>query len=407
MAEVDSLKINIEVDSSKAVSNLDSVTSAIKELNKAADDKSWKKFTNSVIRAGEASKGLGKLASAVKRLEGMQISPDLKKNLDAVAAAGEKLSAVGKGIHQFGYGLSKLSEVGRDSKKLEEVAASVGTFANKLSNAVSDETLARLERIAAAFREIQAGAKGAASTMNGIEKVNRQTTEQSKKKLAETVVLAKTLGSVFTSIHRGLSSMARDMFGILDASGITADIDAMGGAISKNIPVLGELTTAWRNEAKEIREILTSSENLVSKWANLMLVKVTHVITLLYSLAKMPFSKSSMGMTKAVMELVKLPVKKFANSITDLTKRWNRFVSSLSRIAVYRLIRTALKEISQGVKEGIDNLYQWGLIWQSSLSSADRFVNTMNTLATAFLYLKNAVGAVVSPLLFWLVYFLS
>ena len=69
------------------------------------------------------------------------------------------------------------------------------------------------------------------------------------------------------------------------------------------------------------------------------------------------------------------------------------FVASLKRIAYYRFIRTVLKEITQGLKEGLTNLYTW------SSAVNGNFAASMNTLSTAALYLKNSLAAMVSPLI--------
>jgi hypothetical protein len=58
-----------------------------------------------------------------------------------------------------------------------------------------------------------------------------------------------------------------------------------------------------------------------------------------------------------------------------------------------RLVRAALRKLVDGLKTGITNLYGWAQLVGNS------FVPTMDSLATSFLYLKNSVGAAVSPLL--------
>lgn len=71
----------------------------------------------------------------------------------------------------------------------------------------------------------------------------------------------------------------------------------------------------------------------------------------------------------------------------------DQFFSSIKRIAFYRAIRTALKLITQGFSEGIQNLYAWSAAVNGS------FAASMDRLATSSLYLKNSLGAMVSPLI--------
>ena len=69
------------------------------------------------------------------------------------------------------------------------------------------------------------------------------------------------------------------------------------------------------------------------------------------------------------------------------------FWQSLKRIAFYRAIRSVIKEITDAFKTGITNLYHW-----SDLVNG-HFAASMDRLATSSQYLKNSLGAMVSPLI--------
>ena len=79
--------------------------------------------------------------------------------------------------------------------------------------------------------------------------------------------------------------------------------------------------------------------------------------------------------------------------VHKFTKGLNNIISSFKRIAFYRFIRTVLKEITEGFKEGVDNLYQW-----SKLANGE-FAQSMDRIATSTLYMKNSLGAMVAPLI--------
>ena len=70
-----------------------------------------------------------------------------------------------------------------------------------------------------------------------------------------------------------------------------------------------------------------------------------------------------------------------------------QFFKSITRIAMYRAIRSALKLITQGFSEGIQNLYAWSAAVNGS------FAASRDRLAISSLYLKNSLGAMVSPLI--------
>ena len=66
---------------------------------------------------------------------------------------------------------------------------------------------------------------------------------------------------------------------------------------------------------------------------------------------------------------------------------------SLARIAMYRTLRTAIKEVTQGFSEGIKEVYLY------SATIDGQFKRSMDTLATSAEYLKASLGAMVSPLI--------
>lgn len=452
MAEVDSLTIRIKAETGSAVAQLKQITSLVEKLNTAASDSKWKSFANSLTRVGDASKNLGKLTSALKSIQNTQVSPKLKENLDKIADASARLSEVGKGVSQFGSGLARIAKLSENADKLGEnlrrvsshvidfsrsisklipadfgnkaatlaklasalrsfskigedtdlktkfagVADAVGIFAKRLNEAVSDEMLTRLERIAGSLSQIAAFANKAGKSLKALQKASKSQGDDQAQTLAKKWQMVL---KAVEAVNKAISEMGRDLYSALDSTGIIGDLDGMTGAITKNIPVLGELTSAWKNAASQIKNIVLSNSSVVDKAANLMLVKVSLIVRSLYSLVKMPFGSASTGITKGIVRTLIKPFEGFTRTISDLSKRWNKFVSSLGRIAVYRLIRSALKEISKAIKEGVQNLYQWGQAWQSTYSSAAKFVDSMDKLATAFLYLKNSIGAAVSPLI--------
>ena len=94
-------------------------------------------------------------------------------------------------------------------------------------------------------------------------------------------------------------------------------------------------------------------------------------------------------------------LKNAASGLAGMASKANgvfsNFVSSLTRIAKLRLLRGIIRGITTAFKEGTQNIYQYSL----ALGAADasHFANTMDSLATSILYMKNSLGAIVAPLL--------
>jgi len=75
------------------------------------------------------------------------------------------------------------------------------------------------------------------------------------------------------------------------------------------------------------------------------------------------------------------------------SKGLGQFAASLVRVAKYRLIRTALKEMTQAFREGLGNAYQFSKGIGGDLAAA------MDSLATKSLTMKNQMGAAFGALL--------
>lgn len=84
---------------------------------------------------------------------------------------------------------------------------------------------------------------------------------------------------------------------------------------------------------------------------------------------------------------------KTAATVHKTTGIFSKFFASIKRIAFYRVIRSAIREITQGLAEGIENLYYW------SQAVGTSFAPSMDRMATATLYLKNGFASMWSPLI--------
>lgn len=87
------------------------------------------------------------------------------------------------------------------------------------------------------------------------------------------------------------------------------------------------------------------------------------------------------------------PVKKFGEAIKNTINKLKELYSSLKRIAMYRLFRTVIKEITEGLKEGIDNAYGYSKAFGGQLAPS------LDKIATSMAYLKNSLGGMLAPLI--------
>ena len=84
---------------------------------------------------------------------------------------------------------------------------------------------------------------------------------------------------------------------------------------------------------------------------------------------------------------------KIGRSAQQATKHTNQFASSLKRIAMYRVLRTIIKEIGKAFSEGLKNAYNYSKSINGTLASA------MDSLATKAQTMKNQMGAALGNLL--------
>lgn len=125
------------------------------------------------------------------------------------------------------------------------------------------------------------------------------------------------------------------------------------------------------------------------------------------SLAKIGAGKLAKGVStlgtslKSLGSSAKESAKNIAlMGIEKLTSKFNiangsvsKFISSLGRIMMYRAVRTLIKNFTASLSEGISNLYSWSNAVNGS------FAPSMDRIATSTQYAKNALGAMVSPII--------
>lgn len=112
-------------------------------------------------------------------------------------------------------------------------------------------------------------------------------------------------------------------------------------------------------------------------------------------------SKKLDGLVKSAGAAAK-SIYNFNKTLVQAAVGTGRFSSGLTkvldafkRIVFYRAIRSAIREVTQGFKEGVNNL----VLYSRALGNIDaaHAVGTMNELATVSLYVKNSLGAALMP----------
>lgn len=104
------------------------------------------------------------------------------------------------------------------------------------------------------------------------------------------------------------------------------------------------------------------------------------------------FSKLGKDGDKAFKKIDK-STKKANNSSKNYNKGLRGLLATAKRFLIFGTFFTIQRQISQAFKDGTTNLYQY------SKAIDGTFAQSMDRLSTSFLYLKNAIGAAVAPII--------
>lgn len=111
------------------------------------------------------------------------------------------------------------------------------------------------------------------------------------------------------------------------------------------------------------------------------------------SLAKIPAKSQGISKVAAEVDKVGKATRTAGKEASKASGFFGKFFKSIGRIAFYRFLRSVLKAITQGLKEGIQNLYKY------SDAINGTFAKSMDTLATSMQYLKNGFATAFAPLI--------
>ena len=96
--------------------------------------------------------------------------------------------------------------------------------------------------------------------------------------------------------------------------------------------------------------------------------------------------------TKAGSALGKAVWHKLTDGVSGAITKLNGLGRALGRIALYRGLRTIIKNIAAGFQEGLKNAYNW------ANATGNQFAASMDQIATSTLYAKNSLAAMAMPL---------
>ena len=304
--------------------------------------------------AEPAAKGLQSINRALTRLKKIaeKVEPSLKtlERLDGISSAIERLSSAGDGT-----GLSNLLSVLNRFSKLKPEG--IQKFADA-ANALSSETADKITRFS--------------------ESIGTMTSSLS--------------GRAFNRAYNNLVKLSGINLSNLtvNASGLTGLVNAAGQGGGSKTSLSGSLTNFGTTPMSSMTVTAKENVKVLSEEAQKKLI--VKQITKELTESNKRYTEEHKAAAKAARESA-VEAQKAVEKASKSTSKLRDFLSSLKRIAFYRLIRGIISSITQGVKEGVDNLYQYSKAFNGTFSQA------MDSLATSSQYMKNSFATLVAPLL--------
>lgn len=212
-------------------------------------------------------------------------------------------------------------------------------------------------------------------------------------------LLEKAFGAISSGVSSDLAQMLPGFESLLSSlkpldaalGGVIEKVGALAGAhpvLAAAIAVVAVAIKGLLELFKEMKRLGSSALNAVKVGFDVLKSAVQKLNTELLTLHKKAFA----GLGSALKAGGKLVIGDFVKPFTTAIKTITTWKNALGRIAFYRLVRSAIKEITDGFKTGMDNLYQY------SRMVGTQFAPAMDSLAASAQYLKNSLGSMAAPL---------
>lgn len=304
-----------------------------------------------------------------------------EKRLDRVIAKVEKLSSV----VNSSFGLketSKIDDLVRSFEKLKNISEI------KISKTLADSVVnlgyaadclkgvdfSKVEELAAAYKKLADVGNIKAPKITGVGKDKDAEVESATN---------EAVSKYDEMIHK--NSEMQTMYDRVDSSGAKYSATIRKLTMQMETGKISE--AAWLEELKRLNAELDNASPKVDDAKDSFERYRKSAANVVNALDKV-----SRSVLKTTANIGLMPFKKVGKDILSTTRRLNNFLSSIKRVALYRAIRTVLKEITQAFQEGTQNLYQY------SKAINGEFAKSMDLLATDALYVKNSLGAMSAPI---------
>lgn len=341
--KIDSLEIEIESSSKEAVSRINDLVNALKRLKTATGTN----FKNPISSFSDGVTSTRRSSSTKK--ENFQSK--------SKTVAGDSLPGVET--------ISKAIDSAR--QKYEELIQYADTNSGKITRDAASEVL----------RQISAEQESLNKILDRIDTGVGQLPKESAELYAALDDL-KSAENQFKDIWN------RPAPQIIDVKSIQAATDS-ATKFQEALNATKEATDPVVTQMEKLKE------ETVKVYASVNLLK--GALSIAVSAGKALGKISLKGITAGILTAGKYITDKFTSPFKTAIKTVTAWKNAIGRIMFYRAIRGAIRMVTDGFKEGVENLYQYSKI------AGTQFAPAMNSLATSAQYFRNSLGAMVAPLI--------
>ena len=416
---VDNLELEISASSDSAVKNLKETKSALKEV-KAVTDEKFKNPLAELANATEVDTLRAKLAS-------------LKKGLEEAIAGGKASKAINyrlqilrteKAIKNIELAALKATETNEKmAASFEAVARAAGSLKDSMPEDYDPRhPTTKPSKWAEELRDgiSKSENPGLKSIKDALDPNDVEAAENAVKKATSVLsVFGRALESVRSVFRRTSDTASTSAKSIREsvedmkesASGATADpvSETVRHSIenASKLDVMRTKLALLRLAMKEafddgnvakannIRGQILNLESALEK-AEKSAVKADESLKKVKKSIGETFMKGIGSVAKRVGNGIAGAFKRIGDRAKESVKPINNFLSSLGRIAFYRLIRAMIKAIAQAFKEGLENAYKFSA---GIATSGHRFAEAMDSMKSSSTQMKAQLGSAFISLL--------
>lgn len=399
---VDSIEIEIEASSTEAEKKVNALVDALERLKKSTSG-----FGNVAQRIKYIGKSASESTAATKIRQKREAldraaGASTAKGIDAAKISKQLRmidSEIDKTIQKLDFMQDKLESL----EMIRDIAPDTRGAAAEMKQ-LSSEIEKYSELLGGLYSQKRKLFSGDENAGSGSEPENQPEDEGLDGKISVLDRLKEALAETTSSTEKLKSVLGQDLSlqnlvpkGVSSALGSVGE--AFGGLTDKALSfasahplvaaALAGVTVAVQTLWRGFKDFARSSFSAVKRGLDLVASGAKKLTSSLTALAKDGISKVASGLKSLAVAAGSRLTKPFGAA----TDAFNKLKNAVWRLVFMRTIRSAIRAVTAGFKEGVDDLYQYSKIVDTDFAPA------MDKLATSALYLKNSLGAMAAPLI--------